>query len=61
MSEDETVRLCVQSLYPIDPGNYPGPIHCVAHQDVTVGCVTALYQRMPGTTVTAEERQKVGV
>lgn len=51
----EHVRLCVDSLHPIDPGNYPGPIHCTAHPDGHP-CVTALYERLPETTVTAAER-----
>lgn len=53
----ELVRLCVQSLHPIDPGNYQGPIHCTAHPDGHA-CVTALYGRLPDTTMTADEREQ---
>jgi hypothetical protein len=52
------VRLCVQSHHPIDPGNYDGPIHCTAHPQGTA-CVTALYERIPETTVTADERSSI--
>ncbi len=56
MSPDrELVRLCVDSLHPIHPGNYAGPIHCTAHEDGHA-CVTALYERVPDTTMTAAER-----
>lgn len=55
----DLVRLCVQSLHPIDPGNYDGPIHCTAHVEGTA-CVTALYERVPSTTVTADERELGG-
>jgi hypothetical protein len=51
----DAVRLCVQSLHPIHPGNYAGPIHCTAHPDGHA-CVTALYERVPDTTMTADER-----
>lgn len=53
----DRVRLCVQSHHPIDPGNYGGPIHCTAHPAGTA-CVTALYERQPETTTTAEEREQ---
>lgn len=52
----ERVRLCVDSFHPIDPGNYAGPIHCTAHPEGHA-CVTALWERLPETTVTAAERQ----
>jgi hypothetical protein len=53
----DLVRLCVESYHPIDVGNYEGPIHCTAHPHGTP-CVTALYRRVPETTVTAEERAR---
>ena len=40
----DTIRLCVQTHHPIDPGNYEGPIHCTACPEGTP-CVTALYVR----------------
>jgi len=52
----ELVRLCVQSKHPIDPGNYEGPIHCTACPPGTP-CVTALYERVDGTTITEEGRR----
>lgn len=51
----DTIRLCVQTHHPIDPGNYEGPIHCTACPEGTP-CITALYVRQEGTTFTAEER-----
>lgn len=51
----ELVRLCVQTHHPIDPGNYPGPIHCTAHPEGH-GCVTAMYERIAASTLTADER-----
>lgn len=41
----DTIRLCVQTHHPIDPGNYEGPIHCTACPEGTP-CVTALYVRL---------------
>lgn len=49
------IRLCVDTHHPIDPGNYDGPVHCTAHPEGHA-CVTALYVRIPLTTVTDEER-----
>ena len=54
-TQRELVRLCVQTFHPLDPGNYEGPIHCTACPPGTA-CVTALYERVADTTVTAEER-----
>lgn len=55
----EWVLLCVDSRHPIDPGNYPGPIHCTAHPEGHA-CVTANYARLPGTTRTEDERNPEG-
>lgn len=55
MAEAERVRLCVDTHAPLDPGNYPGRPHCIAHQEGHA-CVTALYERVPDTTVTDAER-----
>ena len=49
------IRLCVQTYHPIDVGNYPGPIRCTACPEGTA-CVTAMFERVPGTTMTADER-----
>lgn len=60
MSEPiQWVRLCVQTHHPIDPHNCVGPIHCTAC-GCGVACVTAEYERRPGTTMTYEEREQAG-
>lgn len=51
----DSIRLCVDTHTPIDPGNYPGPIHCLAHPQGHA-CVTAMYARVPDSTYTADER-----
>lgn len=51
----DSIRLCVGTHHPIDPGNYPGAIHCLAHPQGHP-CVTAMYGRTPDTTFTADER-----
>ena len=56
MGNDVMVRLCVESFHPIDPGNYEGPIHCVAHPQ-GYPCTTALYGEIKGTKDTAADRQ----
>lgn len=51
----EGVRLCVQTLHPIDPHNCDGPIHCTACACGNA-CATAWYDRRPDSTLTADER-----
>lgn len=57
--EPQRVLLCVQTYHPIDPGNYPGPIHCTACPEGTA-CVTAAFERVAGTTMTEAERNPTG-
>lgn len=57
--QGDAIRLCVQTHHPIDTGNYPGPIHCTACPEGTP-CVTAMYERVPGTTYTEDERKRAG-
>lgn len=42
----EMIRLCTETHHPIDPGNYEGPVHCLAHPHGHE-CETALYARWP--------------
>lgn len=42
----EMIRLCVETHHPIDPGNYEGPTHCLAHPQGHE-CETALFARWP--------------
>lgn len=58
-SQSDSIRLCVQTHHPIDPGNYDGPIHCTAHPEGHP-CVTAMYARVPDSTFTEKERRTCG-
>lgn len=56
--ERQLIRLCVQTFHPLDPGNYPGRPRCTACPEGTA-CVTALFERVPDTTVTDAERHNL--
>lgn len=59
LQESDVIRLCVQTHHPIDTGNYEGPVHCTVCLSGTP-CVTALYERLPDTTFTEDERSTCG-